>query len=381
MRTSSWLTVVCCIAASSGCPVPGTGANQGGAGSGSNQTGAANCKQYLFPPPEKPTPILAITCPRKVCGLNGSWLGQGVPFRTLHLHGAANPEGQAILEVDDAGGHPMTIDLEGDVLTGRSPSGRSFTGSALNGWSLVLGPPGGPPRYRLTIEVLAPAQAFWAQCPTCSAPVRAAVEYQFSAQSLTDSCKIAVCDPSLTNDPGTGINGIAAIFRGDYYDDASFVVSDQPSTANANSDGDLFNIACRGTAIHKLYMLRHTRASASDRTAVTTPAQRTAMLRLLAGDYCGTGQSFTRNGVPIQLGTNPASSPYQVTAASGYDLADAGTIDARWTEAGASCIDTPRVERFPELAPLLAELRATCPRPTCATAAPGSWDAVSANPR
>jgi ADYC domain len=387
MRISSWLTLVCCMSGCAGCPPrskpsSGTGANPGSAAN----PGSGQCTKYQFLPPAAPE--LEITCPREVCGLNGSWLGAGVPFRTLHLHGAANPQGLAILWFTDGNGNPMTIDLTGDVLTGRPADGSaSLTGTGLIGASLFLGPAGGKPTFRLTIDSVSFVD-FWAQCPSCGGTVKQAPHYHFIATSLADGCQIALCDPALEHRPNVSIVGTTVMFRGDFYDDATYQVSDAPAPDRASADGDLFNIACEGTAIYKLYMLRHSVASASSTATITPPADRTALLRLLTADYCGSGHTFTVNGVPIQLGTNSAMSPYQVTRVSGYDLADGGEIDAQWTAAGAVCLGKPRLANYMDPDTLMRKIKDVCSLspsaaplpPPCGTAITSAY-ATSANPR
>jgi hypothetical protein len=400
MRIWSWLTLVCCMTGCAGCPLraqrsagsgpnSGAGANSGSGaspGSGASSNGG-RCAQHEFPPPPGlPALAPALTCPRDVCGLNGSWLGAGVPFRTLHLHGAANSQGLALFGVTDRNGRAMTIDLTGDVLTGQPADGSPpLTGLALTGTSLLLGPlgpSGGAAAYKLTIDSVTSVD-FWAQCPTCRDPVKQAPHYHFTATSLTDGCRIALCDPALEHRPNVSIVGTTVMFRGDYYDDATYQVSDAPAPDRANADGDLFNIACEGTAIYKLYMLRHSAASASSTAAITTPPQRTTLLRLLTADYCGRGHPFTVNGVPIQLGTDPAMSPYQVTPASGYDLAFGGAIDAQWTPDGAACLGTPRLSRYMDPAVLLRQIHAVCTPTPCPPPIPPIPPiyATSANPR
>jgi thiol-disulfide isomerase/thioredoxin len=322
----------------------------------------------------------ALACPRDLCGLNGIWLGAGVPFRTLHLHGAANPEGLAILGFADANGHALAIDVTGDALSGQPADGSpALTGRGLIGASLFLGPAGGKSTYQLTIDSVTFVD-FWAQCSTCGGPVKQAPHYHFTATNLADNCPIALCDPALEHRPDVSIAGTAVMFRGDYYDDRTYQVTGAPAPDRANADGDLFNLACEGTAVYKLYMLRHSTASASSTAAITAPPQRTTLLRLLTADYCGRGHPFTVNGVPIQLGPNPAMSPYRVTPASGYDLAFGGLIDAQWTADGAACLGTPRLSRFMNPAELLRLIHDVCTPLTCTPRTPAGY-ATSANPR
>jgi hypothetical protein len=73
--------------------------------------------------------------------------------------------------------------------------------------------------------------------------------------------------------------------------------------------------------------------------------QRTAMLKAFAGDYCGIGVPFTKDGLPIALNFKHAD--YGLVGGSPYAFHDADTIDAPWTDKGALCIDQSRVLRIP----------------------------------
>jgi hypothetical protein len=281
MRRSSWLMLVCLV---SGCPWP-KDTQQPGGGSGSV---GGQCSQHEFQKLPAPAPALAprVACPRKVCGPNGTWLGAGVPFRTLHLHGAANPEGIALLGIADRNSHALTLELDGDVLTawpaatprpttpcradvadaGTDRAGVCLTGAALTGVSLFLGPEHGKPSYQLTIDSVT-QEDFFARCETCSGPVTRAPHYSFTARNVDDGCAIALCDPSLEHRTHVGIAGTLVMFRGDFYDDATYQVSDAATPDRANADGDLFNLACEGTALYKLYMTTAASATRSRSTA------------------------------------------------------------------------------------------------------------------
>src|ERR1044071_5973082 len=78
-------------------------------------------------------------CPIEYCGLNGSWLGSGVRFRTLHIDGAANPQGLRIKAFHTGGPSPVKLQLDvvGQELLGRTPSGL-YQGQALEGAKLIL---------------------------------------------------------------------------------------------------------------------------------------------------------------------------------------------------------------------------------------------------
>jgi len=319
-------------------------------------------------------------CPHTVCGLNGVWLGAGVAFRELHLNGGVNAQGLRIIQFLDAKDRPLQINVDRDVLQGRLASGIVLTGAALNGARIFLGPAGGAATYILTITSVSMIPS-WTACTGCNEPVRPVPIYQFSAASVTDSCQVEVCQPGLASDYPGGLVGKAVIYRGDYYDDA-YTVRDQPTPDRRNLDNDLFNIACSGTSLFKLHLLRHTSASASAGVS-TTVDQRQAILRLLAADYCGVGHPFTVDGTPIELGF--AASPYDVTVASGYRLSGKGPTDASWSQTGASCLGVPRLTRSmtaSDAAAFLDAIHTLCPSlPVgCGLPPPSTDYATSATP-
>lgn len=148
---------------------------------------------------------------------------------------------------------------------------------------------------------------------------------------------VELCKPGLTDD--TTLSGTAVMFRGDSYDDNTFAVS--------NSTDDSFNIACYGTVISKMHFLRHT--SAAMGTAAFPVTQRQAMLRMLTGDYCGNGHSFTSEGHPIRIGFGHAAFQPRSEFQPDVGLGSARSLDAMWRTDGtrASCIGAPRLSDVP----------------------------------
>jgi len=398
MQTCKWLMLVGCLVAGAGCQE----VREAGPPSNAEpeDDSAAQGLQAEEPPPPprcntqpKLAPVampdlasLTSGCPANVCGLNGVWLGAGVAFRELHLNGGPNAQGLSILDFRDRKNGHLRINVVGDVLQGTTPGGMVLTGSALDGARLFLGPPGRVATYIVTITVVSTEKS-WTACdpataPDCVEPVREMPVYEFSAVSVGDSCQVEVCRPGLAPDYPGGLIGRAAIFRGDYYDDATYTVSSQPSPDRGPLDEDLFNIACSGTSIYKLHRMRHTAASASPSFS-TVPPQRTTLLRLLAADYCGIGHPFTEDGVELQLGFG--NGPYDVTVDSGYRLSSPSSIDGYWNAGGASCIGTPRLARSmtkEDAEALLKEISDTCPALAvgCGITRPATDYATSANP-
>jgi hypothetical protein len=335
-------------------------------------------------------------CPRTQCGLNGIWLGQGVQFRTLHLTpGVPNSAGLSILGFEDRHHHPMTPDVDRDVLLGRPAGGgppaqgECVSGGAANcltGAELLLGSFNDKnrdrltPQYRLKIQHVGHRQ-FWTQCNDCT-DRESTPTYQFTAIKLDDSCEVEICKPGLADGFDGTLTGEAVIFRGDYYDELTHSVL----TTGAQ---DEFNIACLGSTISKLHLLRHTTASLSA-TNTTTIDQRQTLLRLFTADYCGNGHGFTEDGLPIRLGINNAH--YDLIQSSHYIASDAASVDALWSNGHATCLGTPRWVRgttrswTPDA--LRTEIRLGCAIPDCPVMtpvplkpAPASSDyAITANP-
>jgi ADYC domain len=113
-------------------------------------------------------------------------------------------------------------------------------------------------------------------------------------------------------------------------------------------DADWFNFGCAG---HTLAKMRLTRNTAPDNLDWRS---RQATLKLLVADYCGTGTPFTVAGVPLRW-----------KGGLMYYFTPPTAVEARWTEAGATCLGTPRLlqldppsEYFPDL---LGSILAECP--------------------
>lgn len=304
-------------------------------------------------------------CRLEDCGLNGAWLGQGVPFRQLDLTGKPDPKSHLFISKFTSANHiRLKIGFaqdSSDELVGTAGSlilrGPQLVGSEIE-LSLARDKAdnAGPAVYRLQIVNVSSIHP-WA-CPggQCNLSHDAPL-YQFSVTRLSPGspCRVDLCAPDLNNDWGT-LKGSAVIFKGDIYDDDKYKIrsDDFPNGADRlkPSEQNLFNIACVGTAISKLHFLGHT--SASNRS--TTHTKRQAMLRLLTADYCGTGHPFTENGHPIRLGFKDESG-----MVSEYDMKDAVSIDARWDEHGATCIGTPRLkDRIPDM---ISRVRRYCGLP------------------
>src|SRR5262249_28907117 len=100
-------------------------------------------------------------------------------------------------------------------------------------------------------------------------------------------------DPQEGDKRWDSVKGMAVIFRGDRYRERTKEVIVPPAT------DPWFNVACAGTSVAKMHLMRHTDASNPSGLYNTTRVQRQALLKMLAGDYCGKGKPFTVDGHPL----------------------------------------------------------------------------------
>lgn len=143
------------------------------------------------------------------------------------------------------------------------------------------------------------------------------------------SIPVDLCnDPPQPTPEWNGLETYALLVEGERYDREQKQVS-------AASGADWLNIACAGSGIAKTALMRYDhRVPLADNHA-TTPAQRTAALKMITADYCGTGKSFTEMHTPLRWHNQGdwVVSPH-VTESS---------REALWTEDGALCLTRPRL--------------------------------------
>ncbi|MGH8311591.1 MAG: ADYC domain-containing protein, partial [Steroidobacteraceae bacterium] len=121
-------------------------------------------------------------------------------------------------------------------------------------------------------------------------------------------------------------------------------------------DDRWFNLGC---ARHTLAKLRLTRSTLH---TVKSGAwqQVQATLKMLSADYCGTGKAFTIAGEPIVWKNNVGMKYYFPPS----------VLEARWSENGALCLNTPRLES-PAYPDVELDIAAECARPpSCANPDP-----------
>jgi hypothetical protein len=294
-------------------------------------------------------------CPDLGCGSNAATVGDGFVFDGLDARGLEPSPGGVKVDGATFRGARVNIRVDGHELKVVSPDDEqlTFSGQVLVN-DLVIGL-SRPPRvtYELTLVQLLTTR-FWADPRGVEIPL-----YKFffrrTGPVVNGSCQnedfelpcgaaVPLCKGNrLDTDE---IEYTALVFRGDRYNTVAKTVS-----AAAPDDG-WFNLACAGTAMAKMHLLRHTAAGGLTHGAETHPTtipQRQAMLKMLTADYCGDGRSFTVNGHPLVYGDVRGWYPWAPRPPLDLeDPAQVASFEAIWTENGAVCLDQPRA--FPAFA-------------------------------
>jgi hypothetical protein len=262
-------------------------------------------------------------------------------FHELNLNGVPNTAGFAVTGIR-RGTTPYELEVSGSSVTAhaRSGIGDRLTGPALVGLVIDLRDAAGE-RYALRFAASG-TTTFWAGL---SAIV--------PTYALTYTSKTARLPRPLCT---VGVNQ-AILFEGDRYDAERKTV-----IATGAASRGWINIACAGTALAKLFLVRHTEAS---QEVSTTREERQAMLKMFTADVCGDGTSFTVHGQPLFWADVKGITVFPDAPAS---------LEAVWSDKGAVCLEEPR---RPELA---GAIQARCgPLPRCTAHMQGH--VVSANPR
>jgi len=139
-----------------------------------------------------------------------------------------------------------------------------------------------------------------------------------------------ICSHPPADDTDTlGMNQFhVVLFEGDRIDsDAKRVLA---------VDEDWFNIGCARHALSKQHLNGHTQGATNTAPSlfISTLAERTAHLKMLAGDYCGGGVPLTIAGQRLNYRDDHNWMPYATGSPK---------LEARWRDSGAVCLDQPRV--------------------------------------
>jgi RNA polymerase sigma-70 factor (ECF subfamily) len=165
--------------------------------------------------------------------------------------------------------------------------------------------------------------------------------YQFTYVEVTGGKRGPVSDLCREDTP-TSLVRDALVFQGDRYD----IINGKVLAIGAAA-APWFNIACKDDALWKLALMRHVEP-AQDEFHETNQNDRTAGLRAIRADYCGTGTPKTEPGVDVDWRNRGGWLTHE---ADEYPQ-----VEAIWTASGATCVDVPRFVDRNELG---------CERPFC----------------
>lgn len=96
-----------------------------------------------------------------------------------------------------------------------------------------------------------------------------------------------------------------------------------------------FNITCAGHALAKMKLLGYDPDPRANNPYSSTRNRRQATLKMIAGDYCGTGVSFTEDGTSVYWRNHAGWATNNPPMGS--------PSEARWDLDGAVCLDAPRL--------------------------------------
>jgi hypothetical protein len=313
--------------------------------------------------PELGTASSALCSPQYGCSGNASSMPFELDLGPLHQANAAGFQITSVIAPPPyTGSMPLVVHhdevpndelvVPGDELFGVLPDGE-ISGTALIGMTIMIAGPSGKWDLRLAGVSRFSFMVGGGQVTS----------YKFEFRPTSSNEKwVKLCPLEDEYLPENGEQHHALAFRGDRYN---------PKTEISESSEPWVNIACAGTAVAKLHLLRHT-AAGKDSAHVSTIRERQAMLRMLRADYCGDGMSYTVDGTPLRYADR------KNWHTDGLDLTQAWQrerVEALWDHRGAVCLDMPRKPDLP------ISCRAT--KPPCPEDLAG-WKSlghvVSANP-
>jgi hypothetical protein len=277
--------------------------------------------------PEESTVTSAMRCPIWGCGTNSATVGDGLIFDELDTNGSPNRYGMKIVSVAMADNTPVQLFVFGHWMFAHTLDWMNFYSGQQLVWMTITLEKDSALYEIQVVGVNEQDLDYWAGIDE---PVPA---YDLRARSvITGKFEEYVCKHEvLAPDPHwTGVEHHALVFNGDRYDPELKLVTE---TSLFDS---WFNLACAATAPANMHLLRHTLPggfTASGEPYHTTVPERQAMLKMFTADYCGTGESFTIDGVPLFY-----------TDSNGWYVPPGvpGTDESIWNENGATCLTQPR---------------------------------------
>lgn len=319
-----------------------------------------------------------IDCTEWQCGSNSPVI-DALTFHELNVDGLANAQGFSVITMRQ-GSLLLELSVERGRIIGRSGS-TTLAGPALEGAEIWLRRAGSPKTYLIRITDVQVMPMF-ATLNGALKPIETYLlelnEIGSSGQPLADWRNLCHNPPTRENPDLIGMNAFhAVVFEGER-------INSTAKTINTFIQPSWFNIGCAGHTLAKLALSGQTYSAQLAHGFTTTIAERQTFLKMLTGDYCGTGKPFTVAGQKLQWQDARDYTHYKLP------LINLET-EARWTPAGAACLSTPRVDANPtalgaQAFPLGADqaINQVCPNLPPCPFGPSLFDGkylVSANPK
>lgn len=295
-------------------------------------------------------PAAFIGCSSSLCGGNSPIVGHYGINDQLNIDHQTNKDGFTVLAMTDKDLVVYDLKVWDSQLHAYDVNGNDLTGEDLVGMKIWLDH-NGVEQFGISIEgvdivheVVSPGGAVetylldWGTLagPDLPGPVKAGDTVEVPGFIYGGP----VCPPPIFDagiEPGGSSEGEGSGWdelarSGIHFFDAVFFEGDRIDMTSLKidpPDDTWFNIGCGAHTLAKMRLTRSTIHFAKDWAHVQ------ATLKMLTGDYCGTGHALTVHGEPL-LWTNYDTMGYFITP-------QPGSLEARWSPDGAICLGEPRL--------------------------------------
>ncbi len=288
------------------------------------------------------------TCPPDECGSNGTVLA--LPWPNIALGAVSTSHEVAVIELEAADGGRFDLDIVDGQFVGvaKDTGQRSLVGAQVTGSIIHI--TGGQ------IANDAPAHFIVDEVSFIGS---------FSRSLSRSGDTTPVYHLSYVGGH-QGIEAAQPLCASGVILSKSSELYDHETLAVSNTGGrQYWTLACADHMLGKLERMGY----GSDH--VTTDA-RTATLRMLRADYCGTGQAFTEDGTPLYW-QNRAGDISHGAPPAAHIAADMEHVEAGWDQHGATCLNTPRLHNTYARADIEAACGRPLPRCTADVLAASEW--------
>jgi hypothetical protein len=299
-----------------------------------------------------------LSCPREHCGTNSCEV-DNMGFHDLEVTGRVDNDAGLHISGFEQNGRSYSVVVANAQLTGASPIHGTIAGQDLVGAQIFLTHSKTLNTYAIRVASVGTLRL---PIPALPGQITEVETYELDYSQMSGGQPVNewknICGGVPFDDGGDLEYGYAEAF-GQSPKHSILFESDRidlaTMTINPRQQPQWFNIGCSGHTLAKLFLTRN--ASVSQGHTGDHPG-RQASLKLLVGDYCGTGKPFTVAGQ--KLVWQGGQMTYFSTPRR---------LEARWDERGAVCLEQPRMDNpttaegaalFPDIE---AAIAAECVRP------------------